>query len=157
MRFVFIYIFFLSVCVASAQSYVVADILTRMPVAGAKVYQNPTATTETNRYGRFSLKEGCNGLTIVHRNYESRVMRKSELRDTVLLIPKLHTLDEVVITAMRPRVGFDVKKAIKRSVEFAPKQGSGSGGFDFFSVFDRSQKRKSRKEHERFKRILKNY
>lgn len=148
---------FLSASVVSAQSYVVADILTRMPVAGAKVYQNPTATAVTNRYGRFSLKEGCKGLTIVHRNYESRVMKRIEMRDTILLIPKLHTLDEVVITAKRPRVGFDVDKTIRSVVDVGPGSKSGLGGFDFFSAFDKSQKRKSRKEHERFKRILENY
>lgn len=134
---------------------VVFDMETRRPVDNVKIYVNPTGQTVTDRHGRFVVNASCHSVTFSHVSYESRSMHKTELRDTVWLMPKMHTLDEVVITAVGPKMRLNIEKISKDASTY----GTPSSGmsFDLFSIFDRSQKRKSGKERERFNKILKNY
>lgn len=89
-----------------------------------------------------------------HVSYESRALAWSELRDKVWLMPKMNRLDEVVITAERPKVHFNLKKEIQRSV--AGIKPAGGISFDFFSIFDFKGK-KQKKRRKRLEKILDDY
>ncbi len=155
-RYIYILLLLMPGIKSRAQlSAVVLDMETRMPVSKAKVYVNPSGSVTTDRYGRFHIVGNCHSMTFSHAGYESRAIQKSELRDTVWLMPKMHTLDEVVIWGMKPKVRF----GIDRITADASRYGKPSSGmtFDLFSAFDKSQKHKSGKDRERYKNILKNY
>lgn len=156
----YIYFFLLLVpCIGchAQKTVIVFDMDTRRPVGDVKVYVNPAGLTVTDRNGRFVVNASCHSVTLSHVNYESRSMYKSELRDTVWLMPRMHTLDEVVITAMGPKIRLDINK-LSKEASFIGNRGSGvCASFDFFSAFDKSQKRKSGKDRERYDKILRNY
>lgn len=156
-----IYIFLLLIpCVGcrAQLSAVVFDMETRRPVSNVKVYVNPSGSTLTDSRGRFRFQGKCYSVTFSHVSYESRAMHKSELRDTVWLMPKMNNLDEVVIIGQKPKVSFDMKRLINEASKYG-KQPSGMVGvtFDLQSLFDKSQKRKSGKDRERYKKMLDNY
>lgn len=148
-------LFLLCVGCRAQKTGVVFDMETRRPVDNVKVYVNPAGRTVTDRHGRFIISGSCHSVTFSHVSYESRSMHKTELRDTVWLMPKMNTLDEVVITAVGPKMRLNIEKISKDASTYG-KHSSGMS-FDLFSIFDKSQKRKSGKERERFNKILKNY
>lgn len=136
-------------------SAVVFDMETKRPVSKVKVYVNPKGSVLTDSHGRFNFAGKCNSMTFSHVSYESRSLRRSELRDTVWIMPKMNTLEEVVIMGVRPKFGFDINR-MSREVSSYGKTSSGLS-FDFFSAFDKSQKRKSGKERERYRKMLERY
>lgn len=131
------------------------DMETRRPVAGAAVYINPKGSVLTDKHGRFTINGKCHSVTFSHISYESRSMNRSELRDTVWLMPKANRLDEVVVTAIGPKVRLDIKE-LQKDASLYRKPSSGVD-FDFFSIFDRSSRRRSEKDRKRLENILKNY
>lgn len=135
-------------------SGVVYDMETRMPVAKANIFVNPKGVVTTDYRGRFFIDKSCSSVTVSHVNYENRVLKRSEVRDTVWLLPKLNAVDDVVIIGHKPKIGFDIRHTVVKSASSVPRQ---PGGFDFFKWFDRSQKRKTGKERERYQNIMKNY
>lgn len=145
-----------SFCVVSRAQVtaVVYDIETHMPVAGATIFVNPHGQATTDRYGRFFLNGKCNSITLTHVAYEKRVMYRSEVKDTIFLLPKLNVVDSVVIIGNRPKIGFDVKGVSRNAAMSAPKNG-GIIGFDFFKIFEK--KKKSKKEREKFNKLMRNY
>lgn len=134
---------------------VVFDMETRRPLSGVKMYLNPKGLVITDRKGRFAIASKYKSMTFTHPGYESRSLHRSEMRDTVWLMPKMHTLDEVVILGKKPRAGV-TKGDIRR---YASHYGTPSSGasFDFFSAFDKSQKHKSGKAREKYRKMLENY
>ncbi len=133
---------------------IVFDAESRRPVQGVKIYINPRGMVLTDRNGRFHIPQKCNSVTMTHLNYVSRSLNSEELKDTIWLLPRLHRLDEVVITAKGPKVGFNIDETVrKNSMQGAAKAPSGLG-FDFFSLF---KKHKSKKKQKRIDKILKDY
>lgn len=133
---------------AQQYSAVVYDMETHRHVPGVTVYINPKGTTETDRYGRFTISGQCSGVTLSHGTYESLRLDNDEIKDTIWLMPKTRRLDEVVVTARGLRPGFDIKAECRKMGVAGPKASSGIQ-FDFFSIFNR----KERKHAERRKKI----
>lgn len=134
-------------------SAVVYDMETKLPIYNVKVFVNPRGLTHTDRLGRFFVNGKCEGVTFTHLNYESRSMSRLAMRDTVWLMPKMNTLDEVVITAARPRIKFSIIKTVKKSTSGA----ASPSGIDFLGWLDRSQKHKSPEQKAKFKKMLDRY
>ena len=132
---------------------VVYDMETKMPIANVKVFVNPHGITQTDKYGRFFFYGKSEGVTFTHLNYESRSMSRSAIKDTVWLMPKLNALDEVIITAARPRVKFSIVKSIQNNTSGAKSP----SGIDFLGWLDRRQKHKSPEEMAKFKKMLDKY
>lgn len=83
---------------ASAQTFVVTDLDSRIPIRDVKVYTDDNQHTTSNWDGTFSLKEGFCRINLSHPKYLSRYVLTSELKgDTIYLLPSMNTLDEVVI------------------------------------------------------------
>lgn len=154
-RLVFVITSLMLCAVCSAQvTAVVYDIETHMPVEGATVFINPKGTATTDRYGRFFVSGACSSLTLTHVAYEKRRMYRSEVRDTIFLLPKMNVIDGVVIVGNKPKISPEIMKGTKNAAMTAPRQG-GAVGFDFFQIFQK--KKKSHKEREKFNKLMKDY
>ena len=87
----------------SAQTVVVADAVTREPVAHASLYSRDSGrfrSVITNEQGRATVDFTFRRLTVSHLNYERRTVNR--LSDTILLTPKYQTTAEVVVTNKEP-------------------------------------------------------
>ena len=83
---------------ASAQTFVVTDLDTRIPVRDVSVFTDDDQRTKSNWDGTFTLRPGFSRINFSHPKYLSRYVLTSELKgDTIWLLPSMHTLDEVVI------------------------------------------------------------
>ena len=134
---------------------VVADIETRRPLKGVRVTTDTNATIETDHTGTCILPATFKSLTFASYGYMRRLMNRSELTDTVLLLPTM--LNEVVVYGKAPKPGFDLQEAARRSARIGAMKAPRGVKFDFFRMFDKSTRRPSKKEREMNERILKTY
>ena len=94
-----------------------------------------------------------------HLRYEHERLTMTEVGDTMFLLPKEHTLPEVTISELDPRVkglisGWAREGAMQGAAE-APR-GNITIYFDFANMLDR-RGRRDRKHLERAKKILKEW
>lgn len=83
---------------AGAQTFVVTDLDTRVPIRDVRVNTDDNQRTASNWDGTFTLKEGFSRINLSHPKYLSRYVLTSELKgDTIYLLPSMNTLDEVVV------------------------------------------------------------
>ena len=134
---------------------VVADMETHRPLKGVQVKTNTNATTETDYTGTCILPATFKSLAFASYGYMRRLMNRSELTDTVLLLPTM--LNEVVVYGKAPKLGFDLQEAARRSARIGAMKAPRGVKFDFFRMFDKSTRRPSKKEREMNERILKTY
>lgn len=154
-RLVFILISVMLCTACGAQiTAVVYDIETHMPVEGATVFINPKGTATTDRYGRFFFSGQCNSLTLTHVAYEKRRMYRSEVGDTIFMLPKMNVIDGVVIVGNKPKISSEIMSGTRNAAMTAPRQG-GMASFDFFRLFQK--KPKSHKEREKFNKLMRDY
>jgi len=127
--------FLLCACLkAGAQGVVViADIETRVPVRNVTVRTNTSRQAVTDYTGTFYLAEDYQSATLTHMNYLSRTLTRKEMKDTVFLLPKTHTLSEVTIWGEeRKNTKALVRSATRDAKDYAPPAGL---SFDFFELF----------------------
>ena len=124
-----------------------------VPVRDVKIYTNTNTVTTTNWKGEYSIDKYFTSVTITHPDYLSLTLNLYEMTDTIELIPKYHTLDEVVVYGKRPMT-FDAKKATQDANDYhAP-----SVGVTIFDCFTRRKKRGlNSKEREKHDQIIKTY
>lgn len=144
-----------AVCVAQLRG-VVYDVETHLPVSQVVVRINPKGSVITDKFGRFTLPLTCHSVTFTRSGYESRSMRCDELRDTVWLMQKEHTLEAVVVTAEKPKISFDINGIVRRETSSVGQKGSGMASFDFFQMFNFRKNRHDR-NREKLKKILRDY
>ena len=86
----------------NAQRRLVAiDVDSAAPVAGASVTTNGGYFV-TDSVGHFAVPDSCKLMFITHMNYENRLVKLNEVRDTVFLISKELNLREVVVFGTGP-------------------------------------------------------
>lgn len=86
-------------CMAQRQT-VVADMDTRLPIAGAVVSTAGGKRLTTDYTGRFGSALPIKSATISKKHYMQRRVSDTELRqDTIFLIPQEVVLNDVVVTA----------------------------------------------------------
>lgn len=156
-RFIYILVvvlFFADECKAQF-SAVVLDMETRRQVAGVSVYINPKGVVKTDMRGRFFIGEAFNSVTLVRQGYESLTLERSEMTDTIWILPNGRSLDEVVIIGHRPKLGFSTKDKNFDKYNL-PRNNSLIGGFDFFESLDFKKKRQ-KKRREKIQKILDSY
>jgi len=84
---------------------VVLDMETRQPLAGVKVYTNTNKMYMTDRQGHYTITDRASrSVTFSHNNYVNRTLNLTNIKDTVLLLPKAITINTVVITAKAPSI-----------------------------------------------------
>lgn len=83
---------------ASAQTFVVTDLDSQIPVRDVRVFTDDNQSAVSSWDGTFSLTPGFSRINLSHPKYLSRYVLTSELKgDTIYLLPSMNTLDEVVI------------------------------------------------------------
>jgi len=131
---------------------VIADIETGLPIRDVKIYTNKNKVVTTNWLGEFNIYANFQSVTISHGKYMSITMKSEEMTDTIYMLPKLHTLDEIIVWGKHPFMSQSTKKMIEDAKLYSP--GSGMS-FDFFSLFKKSpMNRKQRRKHDE---IIKTY
>lgn len=124
-----------------------------VPVRDVKIYTNTNTVTTTNWKGEYSIDKYFTSVTITHPDYLSLTLNLYEMTDTIELIPKYHTLDEVVVYGKRPMT-FDAKKATQDAKDYYTPH-VGGFTFDFFSLF--KKRGLNSKEREKHDQIIKTY
>lgn len=133
-------------------SAVVLDLETKRQVAGVYVYINPKGVVKTDGVGRFVIDGDFNSITLTRQGYESLTLSKSELCDSIWLLPNGRSLDEVVIVGHKPKINFKYKNVEMFDNLTRPKV----SGLDLMSIFDFKGKKKA-KRRNKIKKILDNY
>lgn len=132
---------------------VVVNMTDGIPIRDAKIYTNRNTVAETNWRGEFSISKPFTSVTITHKDYVSLTLNLYEMGDTIELLPKFHSLDEVVIYGKR-KMTFDPKRATQDAHDYyTPNVGGFT--FDFFSLFRNHGL--SSKEKEKHDLIIKTY
>ena len=152
--------FLLFTCVAAAcraqLSAVVFDMETRRCVPGVTVYINPSGKTVTDKYGRFSVSDDCNSITLSHGSFEPLALDKASVHDTLWLLPKSRRLDEVVVYGIKPKPGFSVKGVVRSATAGVGNKGGSGANFDFFDTFNFRARRHAKRRKE-IKEMLDKY
>ena len=161
-RFLFLACLLLSIQSLSAQkTIVVADIETFMPISDVSV-RSKSGVEVTDSSGVITIAEDSKTLIFTHLNYESLMLNTSEIGDTVYLISKMSSLQEVVVfgqdknrelpDALRDPLGMT-----KTDIQLAGA--SLEGGFNLFGLIKSLIPKKwlKNRKKDRVKDILDNY
>ncbi len=141
-------------CHAQARGRVL-DMETNRPVVGADVYINPKGRVKTDARGYFVIDKPFHSVTFSHVGYASRSLEAKEVKDSVWLLPKTHQLNEVVVTAVGPKIRFVTGPMGGKAWEYK-KPSDGGLSFDLFSAFS-FKKNKQAKRRKKIKEILDKY
>lgn len=144
---------FLAVGSQAQRKGVIVSMESGIPVREVKIFTNTNQVVETNWRGEFFIKDRFTSVTITHPNFVSLTLNLYEMNDTIELLPKFHTLDEVIVYGKR-RITFDVKKVGEDAKYYAPP--SSGFGFDFFSLFTK-RKGLNAKQKKRHDEIIRTY
>lgn len=139
-------------CNAVAQwGGVVVHMETGVPVRDVVVMSNAGERVQTDYLGQFRLTKPFRSLTLTHSGFVARSMERAQMTDTIALMPKFNTLEEVVVWGKNRHVE---DKAVEMP-EYI-KQFKGPSGMDFLSIFRRhvGLNAKQRKKHQW---IIENY
>lgn len=164
--FLLISLMLLSVSVAAQRQLVVCDVETFEPISKVSVTSS-AGTQITDSLGIFSVPDTCKSISLTHLNYESRLLRLSEVRDTVYLVSKDFGLHEVVVfgkgkdDGLRERINNMVKinKTDAQLLAIDPSSGGNLLGF-IGSVIGKlipAKKSSKTKRREKAREILENY
>ncbi len=87
------------------RTFVIADAITHTPLRDVIIYTDNNQSVKTNWQGEFILSSRkFNRITITHSKYYTRQMEAQDFRqDTIMLIPKIHTLSDVVVIGHQNR------------------------------------------------------
>lgn len=146
-------ILLVSVAAMAQKKGVIVSMTDGVPIRDVKIYTNTNKIATTNWKGEYSIDKYFTSVTITHPDYVSLTLNLYEMNDTIELLPKFHSLNEVVVYGKRPMT-FDYKKATKDAKDYyTPPVGGFS--FDLMSLF--RKRGLSQKEREKHDLIIKNY
>ena len=155
--FTTIYITLLCLDSMAQRQTVVADMDTRLPIAGAVVSTAGGKRLTTDYTGRFGSALPIKSATISKKHYMQRRVSDTELRqDTIFLIPQEVVLNDVVTA---PGFSFNTQKAL-RSVKENAALPNPAQGFDLLGIVQilvPTKKAKSAERCEKIKKILDRY
>lgn len=133
---------------------VIVNMTDGVPIRDVKIYTNTNTVAKTNWRGEYSIDKYFTSVTITHKDYLSLTLNLYEMRDTIELIPKFHTLDEVVVYGERP-MSFDPKNITKDARNYYTPPLNGGFSFDLFSLF--KKRGLTSKQKEKHDEIIKTY
>ena len=86
-------------------TFVIADAITHTPLRDVNIYTDGNQSVKTNWRGEFILSSrNFNRITISHGKYYPRRMDREDFKqDTIMLIPKIHTLSDVEVIGHQRR------------------------------------------------------
>lgn len=134
---------------------IVLDIQTRLPITNVNIFTDNNKTFTTNKAGRFIITTTFGSVTITHGNYIRRILNRKEMQDTIFLLPKSITVNEVIITAKAPRISPDIMKSVKKSTFENAQQPSGMNFLGWLRIFEKGYV--SKKERAKRRKAIENY
>lgn len=120
-----LFLYFLSIwCLSYSQTFVVADSLTKEPLAFATVVLDEKEMLYSNEKGVLTLKNNFENITISYLGYDDFTSKKQHLKDTIFLSPKPFELQEVTITNHNvplQKIGYLKRAKLLYSLPIPPK------------------------------------
>lgn len=120
-----LFLYFLSIwCLSYSQTFVVADSLTKEPLAFATVVLDEKEMLYSNEKGAFTVKNNFENITVTYLGYNDFVSERKLLKDTIFLNPKPFELQEVIITNQDNRlykIGYLKRAKLLYSYPVQPK------------------------------------
>lgn len=120
-----LFFYFLSIwCLSYSQTFVVADSLTKEPLAFATVVLDEKEMLYSNEKGAFTVKNNFENVTVTYLGYNDFVSERKLLKDTVFLNPKPFELQEVTITNHNvplQKIGYLKRAKLLYSLPIRPK------------------------------------
>ena len=142
------------VTVRAQRKVLLLDSDTNMPIAGVSVKTDEGESVTSDGRGIATLTMPFDTVRFSHLKYNPEMLKKSEVRDTIYLIPTVHLLPEVTVTELAP----EIKALIKGWAAIGAAQGAamaprGIASFDFANMLDR-RRRRDKKHLEKAKDVL---
>ena len=145
---------------------VVVDVETGVPVVDANVTTEKGAG-RTDSLGYICVNDSSKTLVLTHVNYESRMVKLENLRDTVFLISKLLNLKEVIVFG-KDRQEKDYRELKKKmtpnvkDMQLAAAGANMNGGLNLMGLIgylipDKKKLSKKERKKRKLKEILDNY
>ena len=135
----------------------VLDMETRLPVEGVTVRVDSVATVRTNYLGEATIPQFFRNITFTHMKYVKERITFSEMADTMYLLSRSYTLDEVVVTGIGPDLKHSMQRAHDNMLEDSKLKFSSAGvAFDFGYMLDK-RGRRDRKHLKKAKKILREW
>lgn len=139
---------------------VVVDMETGTPVKGVDIIVNGSYINKvtTDYRGGFYISGEVKDLTFIRSGFVTRVLNRSELKDTIDLLPAWQRLNEVVVYGKMPGRHMPVQSVISRQIKEmniprTPSLGLGPDGMlSFLRVFEKGHV-SEKKRRERMKAI----
>ncbi len=120
-----LFFYFLSIwCLSYSQTFVVADSLTKEPLAFATVVLDEKEMLYSNEKGAFTVKNNFENVTVTYLGYNDFTSKKLLLKDTIFLSPKPFELQEVTITNHNTplqKIGYLKRAKLLYSLPIRPK------------------------------------
>ena len=152
--FITLILFSIALPIFSQRRGIVLSMETGMPIREVKVYTNNGQVAVTDYTGHYEIKQTFKSATFVKGNFVSLTLNNYEINDTTELLPKLNSLDEVIIWGKRKRIILNIQRAMQdNKYYYTPKAGF---SFDLFSLFNKS-KGLNKKERLKHDEIIKSY
>ena len=131
---------------------VIVDKETGTPIRNVKFYADNGITAVTDYRGVLLVDSFFKSATLSHVSYLSRVVNRSELRDTIWMLPKENRLSEVVVWGTeRNGIKSMVAGAVADAPLYAPPKGVVT--FDFFEMLRKKPlNKKARKKNQQLLR-----
>ncbi|WP_028896001.1 hypothetical protein [Prevotella sp. HUN102] len=155
-RHIAFFILFLAVALPSfsQRKGVIVSMETGVPIRDVKIYTNNGQIDSTNYRGEFQIKKDFSSITIAKASFVSLTLNHYEMTDTIQLLPKFNTLNEVIVWGKRKETTLNINRAIGDLTQYyTPKPGL---NFDVISLFRRRQGL-SKKEKQKHDEIIDTY
>lgn len=131
----------------------VVDLETRLPVEGVTIRVDSGRTVRTNYLGEAVIPQVFRDITFSHMKYAKERLSFSEVADTMFMLTRSYTLDEVVVTGISP----ELKRSMQRAHDNYRNAPVVSGlTFDFGKMLDK-RGRRDRKHLKKAKEILREW
>ena len=142
----------------------VIDMDTLYPIEGTSVLGR-NISLQTDSLGHVAVPDSCQSLLFSHINYEERLLNLNEVRDTVFLVSKDFSLNEVVVFGIGSRKDNlkELNKQLRmQKTEAQLMAADPSSGGNLLPLLARLipkrwLKNSKKSRHERLKQILEKY
>lgn len=152
-------LFFIHLCTTlqAQRAVVVCDIETRTPLRGVAVVTTEKYRDTTNYLGVCHLPVTFTEATFMRPNYIAYTLKPKNMADTILLLPAMNALTEVVVWGkdLRNKSIMSLTAAAKAAAASVPHPKTGVN-FDAGMMFDR-RLRRDKKHLKKAKEILKEW
>ncbi|MBR7055062.1 MAG: hypothetical protein IKI26_09950 [Prevotella sp.] len=129
---------------------VIVDKETGTPIRDVKAYTDKEEEFTTDYRGVLVIDKPFDSATLAHPKFLSRKVGRTELKDTVWLLPKAIRLDEVVVWGVKRSPMDAMMGSIQAQLAAEAAMHPPVVGFDFFQMFRKKPlNKKARKKNEK--------